>query len=150
MSRFIFLEAAQTLGRQLFNRNLIIPGRLISWTRNPVFTETSHHPIRIGVDCNIRRSTTMTRSEQEQHGWNDAPLCDLALAHVAAHMATGKDIFEGNIVRARQGALYFHPDGLGNVPFFFDEMRSPLIAASRAVSSPAPRLPLITLRSDTE
>ena len=76
----------------------------------------------------------MTRAKQEAKGWNNVDLCDLAAAHAAYFIATGKDLFARNVVRARGGALYFDANGL-RVLDFNDDSRDYRVAASAALPS---------------
>jgi hypothetical protein len=61
-------------------------------------------------------------------------LCDLAVAHAAYFIATGKGLFGGNAVRARGGALSFDADGL-DVYDSYDDFRLRYVSASAALPS---------------
>lgn len=58
----------------------------------------------------------------------------IAAAHVAYFIATGKDLFADNVVRARGGALSFYDDGL-DVNVSDDDDRCIFVAASAALPS---------------
>ncbi len=63
-----------------------------------------------------------------------APLADLAVAHTAFYILTGKDLFQGQAVRACGGALYFHGIGL-DVRHYNDVSRHIGVSASRSLPS---------------
>jgi hypothetical protein len=67
--------------------------------------------------------------------WLDLGIEDLAVAHAAYFIATGKDAFAGNVVRARGGALYFDSDGL-DVDYYCDDGGYYNVSASRALPFP--------------
>ena len=111
-SRIDFLRKVQEVATELHGRPAIYSSRLESWATEAAFTAKPKKGEEIGVDGNVANSTRNTRAEQDAEGWNNVDLSDLAVAHAAYFLATGKDLFAGNVVRARGGALYFHERGL--------------------------------------
>lgn len=110
-SRIEFLREVKRVALELHGRPAVNAPCLEQWSGEQAFTEKISKGI--AVDGNVADSTRMTRAEQRRKGWNNADLPDLAVAHAAYFLATGKDLFGGNIVRARGGALFFHASGLG-------------------------------------
>ena len=133
-SRIDLLNEAQGLAPDLLGRNAVYPSRLETWKKESAFTAKVTEDLERSLDGNVRNSTRMTRAEQEAKGWNNVDLCDLATAHVAYFIATGKDLFANNVVRARGGALYFNALGL-RVNDSYDVYRYVLVAASAALPS---------------
>jgi hypothetical protein len=133
-SRIDLLNEAQALAPDLLGRNAVHPSRLEPWKKDSAFTAKVKEGLKRPIDGNVRGSTRMTTPEQEARGWNNVDLCDLATAHVLYFIATGKDLFAGNVVRARGGALYFHADGL-DVYVHYGAGRYYDVAASAALPS---------------
>jgi hypothetical protein len=131
-SRIDLINEAQGLAPDLLGRNAVYPSRLGTWKKDSAFTTNVAEDLERSIDGNVRSSTRMTRAEQEAKGWNNVDLCDLATAHVAYFIATGKDLFANNVVRARGGALGFYDDGLGVDDCRVDVRRS-YVAASAAL-----------------
>ena len=135
-TRIEFLQEAQEIAKKLHGQDGIWPGRLERWTKDRAFTDTVDEIRELAVDGNVKGSTNHTRSEQEKKGWNDVDFQDLAVAHAAYFIATGKDLFAGNIVRARGGALFFSSLGLGVDGYSYGDLRYDNVSASRALPSP--------------
>lgn len=100
------------------------------------FTEVTHKSLSLLIDGDVTGSNNLTHAEQEARGWNNAALQDLAVAHSAFYLLTGKSLFRGRTVRvAGGGALNFSIYGLvdcnGN-----EESRDSTISASRSLSVP--------------
>jgi len=117
-TRIAFFREAQDLARELHGQNAIYTNRLEQWAQEEKFQASPENPLR--VDGNVAKSTNMARTEQEEKGWNNVDIEDLAVAHTAYFIATGKDLFDGKIVRARGGALYFCDDGLDVISDYDD------------------------------
>jgi hypothetical protein len=133
-SRIDLLSEAQGLAPDLLGRNAVYPSRLETWKKDSAFTAKATENLERSLDGNVKNSTRMTRGEQEAKGWNNVDLSDLATAHVAYFIATGKDLFANNVVRARGGALYFSVYGL-DVFDSYDGVRDCHVAASAALPS---------------
>ena len=131
-SRIDFLRKVQEVATELHGRPAIYSPDLESWATEAAFTAKPKNGEEIGVDGNVANSTGKTRAEQDAKGWNNVDLSDLAVAHAAYFLATGKDLFAGIVVRARGGALYFHVHGL-DVCDYRDSVRSTHVAASAAL-----------------
>ena len=88
------------------------------------------------VDGKVADSTGLSRGEQERRGWCNLPVADLAVAHVANFIATGRDLFDGDSVRARERgqALCFSAHGLNLSINSHDEGAVNIAAASSLVS----------------
>jgi hypothetical protein len=133
-SRIDLMNEAQALAPDLLGRNAVYPSRLETWKKDSAFTAKATENLERSLDGNVKNSTRMTRGEQEAKGWNNVDLSDLATAHVAYFIATGKDLFANNAVRARGGALYFYGDGV-RVVGCYDDVRDGVVAASAALPS---------------
>jgi hypothetical protein len=131
-SRLDLLNDSQAITPELLRQPAIYAARLAQWAKDPAFTEKVAEDTLRSVDGNVNNSARMTRSEQEAKGWNNVDLADLATAHQAYLIATGKDLFANKVVRARGGALYFYVHGLGVVDCYDDSRRSD-VAASAAL-----------------
>jgi len=131
-SRIEFLDAVQAVASELHGSPAVYADRLERWRRDKDFTAATDPASIIAVDGNVSGSTTKTRKEQEKRGWNDVDLSDLAVAHAAYFLATGKDMFSNHVVRARGGALCFDEVGLG---VSADGGRFNIVAASAALPS---------------
>lgn len=134
-SRIELLKEAQKLAKKLHGSDAIWPDRLSNWTEDAAFTAKVGETLKLAVDGNVKGSTNQTRSEQESKGWNNVDLKDLAVANAAYFIATGKDLFDGNVVRARGGALRFSGGGL-DVSYSYGAFRSRYVSASRSLPFP--------------
>ena len=143
VSRIDILKEAQSISIALHEANperyradqALSPYRLEKWVSESSFTEVSKNSLPLKIDGNVNGSTNMTRAEQEAKGWNNVALQDLAVAHSAFYLLTGKDLFEGNAVRAAGGALHFAGFGL-DVNNYSDDSRYDNVSASRSLSAP--------------
>ena len=132
-SRLDLINDAQSLAPELLGQNAVYGRRLEAWEKDPAFTTKVIENTDKSIDGNVRCSTNKSRSEQEAKGWNNVDLCDLVVAHQAYLIATsGKDLFGGNVVRARAGALLFNDGGLFANDYGAD-FRFSFIAASSAL-----------------
>ena len=132
-SRLDLLNDAQALAPELISQPAVYADRLAKWAQDTAFTTKVTEATSRSIDGNVSDSTRKTRAEQEVKGWNDVDLADLATAHQAYLIATGKDLFNGNVVRARGGALLFYVNGL-DVYDYLDGFRFDLVAASASLS----------------
>ena len=134
-SRIDFLRKVQDVATELHGRPAIYSPLLESWATEAAFTakpKKGEKIKEIGVDGNVANSTGKTRAEQDAEGWNNVDLSDLAVAHTAYFLATGKDLFAGKVVRARDGAFFFDDIGL-NVGDSYGDLRCSYVAASAAL-----------------
>jgi hypothetical protein len=137
VSRYEMLCEAQGLVAGRDNRNLVYPDRLNKWEAEATFKSTSTTPERIQIDGHVDGGDGMNRADQEAFlknmGLPQANLEDLAAAFVAFYVATGKNLFEGKVVRAAGGALSFNSVGLG-----VDGIDDGLSSSDMAVASRVP------------
>jgi hypothetical protein len=117
VSRYEMLCEAQVLVAERENgRNLVWPDDLKTWKDDKTFQATSTTPERIQIDGHVEGGDAKNRADQEallkSKGLPQANLEDLAAAFVAFYVATGKDLFEDQVVRAAGGALCFRSSGL--------------------------------------
>ena len=134
-SRMDLIKDAHELAQALYNRPGVYPDRLATWQSDPQFTQAVTQATPAAIDGCVPHSTNKPRSEQEANGWNDVDIRDLAAAHQAFFVATGKDLFNGKVVRARGGALDF--DSVGLVVYnYHDDNPSFDVAASRSLPLP--------------
>jgi hypothetical protein len=129
-SRIDLLNEATVLAVACFNRSAVRPKCLDIWRKQSAFTAKVTKELTRSIDGNVRGSMYMERAEQEAKGWNNVDLCDLATAHVAYFIATGKDLFANNTVRARGGALIFSFYGLCPRGFDGYERNYPHVASA--------------------
>jgi hypothetical protein len=87
------------------------PDQLKQSEKDKTFKATTTIPERIQIDGHVKGGDGMNRANQEtflnNKGLPQANLEDLAAAFVAFYVATGKNIFEGKVVRAAGGVLLF-------------------------------------------
>jgi hypothetical protein len=134
-SRIEFLQEAQGIARQLHGQDAVWPDRLSKWGQDKDFTTQLTEALPIAADARITNSNNLRRNEMESKGRLDLDIQYLAVAHTAYFLATGKDAFQGDVVRARGGALGFPGDGL-DVAYFSVGPRFNIVSASRSLPSP--------------
>lgn len=116
-SRINFLKEAQTLANELHGRNAISPIQLEEWARNKNFTHKVTQSHTISVDMHVENSRFKTIAAMKHEGWLNLFVQDLAIAHAAYFIVTGKNAFQGGFVRVRfdefnTGTLGFSKKGL--------------------------------------
>jgi hypothetical protein len=130
------LNDAQALAPELYNRDAVYPDRLADWSTKKAFKSSVTENREFSIDGNVADSTSKSRTEQvaflKKQNLEMPEIEHLAAAHVAYFIATGKDLFANNVVRARGGALFFSARGLC-VDDYFDDYRYPYVAASAAL-----------------
>ncbi len=140
VTRIEFLKEAQALsvalhasepGKYRADR-AVRPNRLESWKSERAFTDATEKALDLRINGNVKGSTNLTRREQKENGWNNVALQDLAVAHTAFYLLTGKDLFNRNIVRASGGALHFIGIGL-DASHYNDSYRDRNVSASRSL-----------------
>ncbi len=117
VSRSEMLCEAQGLVAERENgRNLVLPNYLKTCTDDKTFQATTTTPEWIQIDGHVDGGDAKNRADQEaflkDKRLPQANLEDLAAAFVAFYVATGKNLFEGKVVRAAGGALDFFIIGL--------------------------------------
>lgn len=106
-SRLDLLNDAQALAPKLVGTLAIGSSLLEEWADDQAFTRKVGRDTKRAIDGNVKGSKSKTRKQQRAEGWNDVDMCDLAVAHAVYLIATKKDLFGGNMVRARGGTLAF-------------------------------------------
>ena len=104
-TRSQFLREAQELCL-----SLRLPDLVRHWEINEGFMSTT--PSLIAVDGNVPSGVNKTRKQQEELGLCNVSLADLYVASVAYYVATGRDLFQGRIIRARDGGLTRGREGI--------------------------------------
>ena len=113
-SRIDLLNEAQEIARGLYGQDAVDPDRLKNWQKKDDFRSKTTSTTKLGIDGRVEGLDAKSRKEQERVLKEQmAPLADLAVAHTAFFILTGKDLFQGQVVRACGGALYFDSYGLG-------------------------------------
>ena len=116
VSRYEMLSEAQSLVVDREHRDLVWRTQLNKWDKDKTFQATSTTPERIQIDGHVEGADGKTRAKQEEFlkskGLPQANLEDLAAAFVAFYVATGKDLFQDQVVRAAGGVLRFGSCGL--------------------------------------
>ena len=112
-SRIDLLNEAQEIARGLYGQDAVDPDRLKNWQKKDDFRSKTTSTTKLGIDGRVEGLDAKSRKEQERVLKEQmAPLADLAVAHTAFFILTGKDLFQGQVVRACGGALYFDSYGL--------------------------------------
>lgn len=135
-SRVEFLKEAQAISSGLHGQNAVVNERLAKWENDSSFNGKLTEPLTIAADARMKNSNNLNRDEMECKGWLDLNIQDLAVAHTAYFIATGKDAFQGDVVRALGGALYFFSNGLDVGDYCYDAYRFNDVSASRSLPSP--------------
>ena len=104
-SRIDLINDAQDLVKAHYDRPGVDAHNLARWQNAPQFTEQVDKSAAVAIEGCVPESDGMFRSTQEARGWNDVDERDLATAHQAFLVATGKDLFNGMTVRHRGGTL---------------------------------------------
>jgi len=131
-SRIDFLRKVRDVAMKLHGPPAIYGPQFELWAKEAAFIAKPEKGGAVGVNGNVAKSSGKRRAEQEAKGWNNVELCDLAVAHAAYFLATGKDLFGGYAVRARNGVLRFNAHGL-HVDDYGGDIRSSDIVASVAL-----------------
>ena len=136
-SRMDLINDAHDLAQALYNRPGVDTNRLAIWRKDQQYTQVVTQDTPAAVEGCVPNSTNMTRDEHEseERNWNDVDIRDLAAAQQAFFVATGKDLLDGKVVRARGGALGFFSRGLDVADYRFD-YRYYFVAASRSLPLP--------------
>ena len=117
-SRIDLLNEAQGIARELYGQDAVDPSQLEDWQKEDDFRTKTTSTTKLWIDGRVEGLDGKTRKQQErliEKQWGEtqmAPLADLAVAHTAFFILTGKDLFQGQVVRACGGALYFDSYGL--------------------------------------
>ena len=139
-SRIDLLNEAQGIARGLYGQDAVYPSQLEDWQKEDDFRTKTTSKTKLGIDGRVEGLDGKTRKQQErliEKQWGEtqmAPLADLAVAHTAFFILTGKDLFQGQFVRACGGALHFYGDGL-DVDDDDDVYRLRDVSASRSLPS---------------
>ena len=139
-SRIDLLNEAQGIARRLYGRDAVRPDHLKNWQKEDDFRSKTTSTTKLGIDGRVNGLDAKTRKEQErliEKQWGEtqmAPLADLAVAHTAFFILTGKDLFQGQFVRACGGALYFLGSGL-DVLHYDGDYSTGDVSASRSLPS---------------
>ena len=134
-SRIDLLNEAQGIARGLYGRDAVWPDQLKKWQKEDNFRSKTTSTTKLGIDGRVEELDAKTRKEQERVLKEQmAPLADLAVAHTAFFILTGKDLFQGQVVRACGGALGFYSSGLV-VNYCSDGSSDDDVSASRSLPS---------------
>lgn len=114
VTRAQFLWEVQAVAKQLHGCDPISNEEFKRWMQDSRFIQQQSQETVVCVDGSVSGSGMKTRAEQDKFlaakGLVMAELADLVVAHAAFYLATGKDIFKGNTVRARDGVVWFIKD----------------------------------------
>lgn len=139
-SRIALLEEAQEIERELYGRDAVYPNQLKKWQNDNDFISKTTSTTKLAIDGRFEGLDAKSREEQElllkvQCGeMQMAPFADLAVAHTAFFILTGKSLFHGQLVRACDGTLFFGSFGL-DVCSYDDDVSSDAMSASRSLPS---------------
>ena len=136
VSRIDLLNEAQGIARELYGQDAVFSHQLEKWQKDEDFTSKTTSTTKLWIDGRVKELDAKTRKEQESDLKEQmAPLADLAVAHTAFFILTGKDLFQGQFVRACGGALDFFSRGLGVSRYCDDRSDSGVVSASRSLPS---------------
>ena len=133
-SRIELINEAQGIGPGLYWREAVYHYQLKKWQKEDDFTSKTTSKTKLGIDGRVKGLDAKSREEQERLLGKMAPLADLAVAHAAFFILTGKDLFQSQWVRACGGALRFNSYGLAVYSFGND---SSIIDVSASRSLPS-------------
>ena len=135
VSRIDLLNEAQGIARELYGRDAVYPSQLKNWQKEDDFRSKTTSTTKLWIDGRVKGLDAKSRKEQESVLKEQmAPLADLAVAHTAFFILTGKNLFQGQAVRACGGALYFVSCGL-DVDRYYDDRGRDDVSASRSLPS---------------
>jgi len=138
VSRIDLLNEAQGIARGLYGRDAVDSGILEVlpeiWVDLISKTTTT---TKLAIDGRVEGLDAKSRKEQEhllkEQGGEMGLSSDLAVAHVAFFILTGKDLFQGQVVRACDGALV--GDSYGLDLSGYDDDGCSDVSASRSLPS---------------
>ena len=134
-SRIDLLNEAQGIARELYGQDAVRPDHLKNWQKEDDFRTKTTSTTKLWIDGRVKGLDAKSRKEQESVLKEQmAPLADLAVAHTAFFILTGKNLFQGQAVRACGGALFFSGFGL-DVHFYYDGHGHLDVSASRSLPS---------------
>ena len=135
VSRIDLLNEAQGIARELYGQDAVYPSQLEDWQKEDDFRTKTTSTTKLWIDGRVKELDAKTRKEQESDLKEQmAPLADLAVAHTAFFILTGKDLFQRQVVRACGGALFFRSFGL-DVDNYDDDRGNDVVSASRSLPS---------------
>ena len=135
ISRIDLLNEAQGIARELYGQDAVYPSQLEDWQKEDDFRTKTTSTTKLWIDGRVKELDAKTRKEQESDLKEQmAPLADLAVAHTAFFILTGKDLFQRQVVRACGGALFFRSFGL-DVDNYDDDRGNDVVSASRSLPS---------------
>jgi len=108
----------------------IRPGTLKRWADDPRFEGGLPPNRRVSLEV-VPDSAVMTRELQEQRGFNDVSIAELALADAAFLLVTGKHLVAGGSVRGSNGTVRAIEGGLREDPNDDGERHTDVFASRR-------------------
>ena len=162
-SRIDLLNEAQGIAMELYGQDAVYPSHLKNWQKDDNFISKTTSTTKLWIDGRVEGLDAKSTQEQErlllraiEHPKDQsylyqlrkffgffslkeregamAPLADLAVAQTAFFILTGKDLFQGQWVRASGGALSFYSNGL-DVNDYCDDLSGRDVSASRSLPS---------------
>ena len=119
----------------LYGRDAVWLNKLKDWGKDDNFISKTTSTTKLGIDGRVEGLDAKMREEQESLlNKQMAPFADLAVAHTAFFILTGKSLFHGQLVRACDGTLFFGSFGL-DVCSYDDDVSSDAMSASRSLPS---------------
>jgi hypothetical protein len=106
------------------------PGTLKRWADDPRFEGALPPNRRLSLEV-VPDSAVMTRELQEQRGFNDVSIAELALADAAFMLVTGKHLVSGGSVRGSNGTVRAIEGGLREDPNDDGERHTDMFASRR-------------------
>lgn len=135
-SRFDLLQDSQSICQELHGQIGVCQELMAVWAYDSNVATPVNKPTSFSIEGNVAGSLDKTRREQEEQGCNNVNFVDLACAHQAYLLATGRSFLCGDMVRASDGTLAFGSEGL--ISFrSLNVDRYSFIAASRSLSPSA-------------
>ena len=135
VSRIDLLNEAQGIARELYGQDAVYPSQLEDWQKEDDFRTKTTSTTKLWIDGRVEGLDGKTRKQQESDLKEQmAPVADLAVAHTAFFILTGKDLFQRQVVRACGGALFFRSFGL-DVDNYDDDRGNDVVSASRSLPS---------------
>lgn len=132
------LRSFDDLHRVRWGRGIVSPEAFDLWRQDVRFVSPSPAGVSVRVEVNVPGSTSMNRRCQEESGWNDVPLHELAMGAAACSLVTGSSLLDGLVVRASNGALIQYHDGI-HPRTYFSDAADPRVSASRRFALSDPR-----------
>ena len=115
-SRADFLDAAQSIAAEYYNKTIIEPTQFKKWCEEDRFKESVKEPLSIEIQGIVQGSVSKSFDDQKRHlakeGFVVPSMRDVVVAHAAHFVATGRSMLSDLVIRTSDGDVRHYPFGL--------------------------------------